>query len=73
MQASISDGEKLKNNIALNIAAAYLQILFNEELDETNKKQYELSNLQLERTRVMVQAGSFPEGNQLEIEVRLNQ
>ncbi|HOP03499.1 MAG TPA: TolC family protein [Tenuifilaceae bacterium] len=71
LQASISDVEKLKNSIALNIAAAYLQILFNEELVETNRKQFDLSSLQLERTRVMVQAGSLPEGNLLEIEAQL--
>jgi len=69
--AALSDVDKLKNSISLNIAAAYLQILFSEELVETTKKQVELSVLQVERTSVMVKAGSLPEGNLLEIEAQL--
>lgn len=71
LQASISDVEELKNNISLNIASAYLQILFYEELVETNKKQVELSKLQKERTQILVNAGSLPEGNLFEIEAQL--
>jgi outer membrane protein len=71
LQASISDVEKLKNNVSLNIASAYLQILYYEELVETAKKQIELSTLQKERTSVLVKAGSLPEGNLLEIEAQL--
>jgi outer membrane protein len=69
--ASLSDVEKLKNSIALNIAAAYLQILFSQEILETTKKQKELTELQLERTQQFVKAGSLPEGNLLEIEAQL--
>jgi outer membrane protein len=68
--ASLSDVEKLKNNIALNISAAYLQILFSQELVETSLKQKELTELQLSRTRQLVNAGSLPEGNLLEIEAQ---
>ncbi len=69
--ASISDVEKLKNNISLNIAAAYLQILFSEDLVKTSKKQVELTTLQIERTQQLVDAGSLPEGNLFEIEAQL--
>jgi outer membrane protein len=69
--ASLSDVEKLKNSIALNIAAAYLQILFSQEILETSKKQKELSELQLQRTQQFVKAGSLPEGNLLDIEAQL--
>jgi outer membrane protein len=71
LQASISDVNELKNNISLNIASAYLQILFYEELVETNKKQVELSELQKDRTQILVKAGSLPEGNLFEIEAQL--
>jgi outer membrane protein len=71
LQASISDIEKLKNSIALNIASAYLQILFYDELVATNRKQVELSNLQKERTSILVKAGSLPEGNIYEIDAQL--
>lgn len=71
LMASYSDVDKLKNNISLNIAAAYLQILFNQELLESAKKQKELTQLQVSRTLQLVQAGSLPEGNLLEIEAQL--
>jgi len=71
LMATITDLEKLKNSIALNIAAAYLQILFSEELLETSKKQLELSQLQAERSMVLVKAGSLPEGNLMEIEAQV--
>ena len=39
LKASVSDVEKIKNNIALSIASSYLQILFSEELVSTASKQ----------------------------------
>jgi len=71
LSAALSDVEKLKNNIALNIAAAYLQILFNQEMLETAESQKALTMLQVERTRQLVNAGSLPERNLLEIEAQL--
>ncbi|MDY0199384.1 MAG: TolC family protein [Tenuifilaceae bacterium] len=71
LMANLTDVEKIKNNISLNIAAAYLQILFSNELLETAKKQKELSQLQVNRTKQLVDAGSLPEGNLLEIEAQL--
>lgn len=71
LKASISDVEKLKNNIALNIAASYLQILFSDEIVESSKMQLELSSLQVERTEKLVKAGSLPEGNLMEIEAQM--
>ncbi len=70
LQASLSDVEKLKNDISLNIAAAYLQILFNHELVESAKMQLELSSLQVEQTRKLVDAGSLPSGNLMEMEAQ---
>ncbi len=68
LQASLQDLEKLKNDIALNIAAAYLQILFNTELLEVAKAQLEITRLQVNRTRVLVEAGSLAKGGLLEIQ-----
>ncbi len=69
--ATSSEVERIRNDVALNIASAYLQILYYEELLITTKKQLELTNLQLDRTSVLVKAGSFPEGNLLEIEAQV--
>jgi len=60
----------VKNNIALSIASAYLQILYSEDLVTSASKQLELSKMQIERTSVLVKAGSLPEGNLLEIEAQ---
>jgi len=68
--ATTADVEKVKNNIALSIASAYLQILYNEELVSSSSKQLELSKLQVEKTTIQVKAGSLAEGSLLEIEAQ---
>lgn len=68
--ATASDVEKVKNNIALSIASAYLQILYSEDLVTSSQKQLDLSKMQVERTSVLVKAGSLPEGSLLEIEAQ---
>lgn len=67
LQASLKEVEKMKNDISVSIALAYLQILLNEELLELNGNQLELTEQQIERTTSLVNAGSLPEGNLLEI------
>jgi outer membrane protein len=66
--ASLKDLEKLKNDISLNVAAAYLQILFNLELVQVAKNQVGVTLLQVDRTSKLVDAGSLPMGNLLEIQ-----
>jgi outer membrane protein len=66
--ASLKDLEKLRNDISLNVAAAYLQILFNMELVQVAKNQVGVTQLQVERTSKLVDAGSLPMGNLLEIQ-----
>ena len=67
LMASIQDIEKLKNDISVNIALSYLQILLNHELLEVTNSQLEVTNQQIIRTGKLVDAGSLPEGNLLEI------
>ena len=68
LQASLQDLEKLRNDISLNIAAAYLQILLNEELLKVATDQLTVTSQQVERTRALVDAGSVARGNLLEIQ-----
>lgn len=63
--------EKLKNDISLNIANLYLQILFNEELKKNADNQLEVTELQLERVKKQVTAGALPEGDLKDIEAQL--
>lgn len=67
LMASHEDVERLKNDISVNIALAYLQILLNKELYEVAVNQLAVSELQVERTGKLVDAGSIPEGSLFEI------
>lgn len=68
--ASLQDLEKLKNDISLAIAAGYLQILFNTELVGIAKNQLEITQMQVNRTSKLVDAGSLARGALLEIEAQ---
>jgi len=68
--ASQQDLEVLKDNISLNIALAYLQILLDQELVNTTMAQVDLSKQQVERTQKMVNAGSLAQGTLLDIEAQ---
>ncbi len=70
LMAALADLETLQNDISLNIASAYLQILFNKELLNIAENQLEITRQQVERTRRLVEAGSLPRGNLLEIEAQ---
>ncbi len=67
LMTSIQDYDKLKNDLALNIATAYLQILFNKEMLKTAENQFQLSTDQAVRIEKLVNAGQLPQGNYLEI------
>ncbi len=64
------NSDKIKDNIALNIAAAYLQILFNIEQEHNAKRQVEISEKQIARTKKQVEAGTIAKGNLLDIEAQ---
>lgn len=70
LQATLSDVDQLKNDISLNIAAAYLQILFAQELLESAEMQMELSTMQVDRTQKLVDAGSLSLSNLMEMEAQ---
>ena len=70
MKASLQDLKRLKNEISLNVASAYLQILFNYELVEVSTDQLELIRQEVERTEKLVEAGSLAKGNLLEMQAQ---
>ncbi|MBP7463929.1 MAG: TolC family protein [Bacteroidales bacterium] len=71
LQAGLYDLESAKNNLALNITSAYLQILYAREVLETARLQAEITREQLERTIKLVGAGSLPLQSKLEVEAQL--
>lgn len=71
LQASLQDLQKAKDDIMLNIAAAYLEILFADELVLVASEQMEVTKMQIDRTTKLVEAGSLAKGSLLEIEAQL--
>jgi outer membrane protein len=68
--ASEQDLDRFKDDIAMNIALAYLQILLNQELVNATEAQVGLTKQQIEHTRKMVDAGSLARGTLLDIEAQ---
>lgn len=71
LQATLKDLQKAKDDMMLNIAGMYLQILFSEELVLVDEAQMEVTKQQLSRTQQLVEAGSLAKGAQLEIEAQM--
>ena len=71
LQATLKDMQKAKDDMMLNIAGMYLQILFAEELVAVDEAQMVVTKQQLSRTQQLVEAGSLAKGAQLEIEAQL--
>jgi outer membrane protein len=70
LRASLEDMRKAKDDIMLNIAAAYLEILFADELVTVSEQVVKVTQLQIDRTTKLVDAGSLAKGSLLEIEAQ---
>ncbi len=62
---------KARNDIALNVAAAYLQTLLSLEQANIAKVQIDQTAAQLDNTKKLVAAGSMPELNSAQLEAQL--
>ncbi|WP_166962881.1 TolC family protein [Yeosuana marina] len=60
--------DSMKDDISLFVANSFLQILFNKEQLKVLKAQLEISKQDLARTQELVDAGSLPKGDVLEIQ-----
>lgn len=60
--------DKMRDDITLFVADAYLQVLFNKQSLDVLRSQNEVTQEQLIRTEELVEAGSVPRGDLLEIE-----
>jgi outer membrane protein len=58
------------DDISLNIATGYLQILFYNELAKTAEKQLKATELQAQRLKTLVDAGALAEGDYFTIEAQ---
>lgn len=62
---------KIKDDISLNVANAFLQILFNKENIKVQKEQLASNERQFSRTQELVNAGSLPRGDLLDIKANV--
>ena len=72
-QALLASTEKIKNDISLNVANAYLQVLLTNQTAEASLLQLHLSQNQLGLTQKQVSAGTLPELNAAELESQVAQ
>jgi outer membrane protein len=63
--------DKMKDDISLLVANSFLQILFNKEQLKVLQAQNAVSLEQLERTQNLVDAGSLPRGDLLEVQATI--
>ena len=63
--------DDMKDNISLFVANSFLQILFSKEQLKVLQSQQEISNQELARTNDLVDAGSLPKGDLLEIQATI--
>ncbi len=62
---------KMQEDIALNVANAFLQVLFNKENLKVQLEQLSINEKQLIRSTELVNAGSIPRGDVLDIKANL--
>lgn len=68
VEAGYYDLEKAKNDVALDVVFGYLQIIFTRELLENARAQLNTSQAQLNQTEKLVNAGSLPITNKLDLQ-----
>jgi len=70
-QAAVADAGKTMNNLSLQIASAYLNILLYEEQEQSALKRVAQSNEQLKITLKLIDAGSQPQAERFTVEAQL--
>jgi len=63
--------DRIKDDVTLQVINAYLQVLFNKEAVNVAIPQVEITREQLDRTKRLVDAGSLPEGDLLDVQATL--
>lgn len=69
-EAAVQDFEQSKNDVILQVITLYTSVIFNKELFLNAESQLATTTQQLERTRILSNAGSVPRGNVLDLEAQ---
>lgn len=63
--------KQLQNDLSLNVANAYIGVIFNEEILKISQKQADITKEQLERTQKLVNAGAAAKSIEYDIKAQL--
>lgn len=69
--ASVQDIEKARNDLSLNIASQFLQLVLAQELVRANQTRVASDQAQIERSKILLKAGSIPESTLLDSQSQL--
>ncbi|QNH63972.1 TolC family protein [Hymenobacter sediminicola] len=70
-QAALVDIEQARNDLSLNVASVYLQLVLSEELIRANQTRVNSSQQQIDRTQKLLKAGAVAESNLLDSRAQL--
>lgn len=73
LKAATEDLNKAREDISIQVASAYLQVLFNEELTDVARQQLELSRLLLQQKETFYNNGKASEAEWREAQARVAQ
>jgi len=71
LQAAMENLAKAKEDLSLNIATLFLQVMFNKELVKISESQMQLSESQVQRTEILVDAGKVPSSQLYDIKAQV--
>jgi outer membrane protein len=71
LEAANEDLLRVKNDVILNVITLYLNVVFNKELYNVAQLQVKSTQEQLERTKKLVDAGSVPVADMLNLDAQL--
>ncbi len=71
LKATQLDLQAMKENISLQVVLAYLNVLNAQDILTISQSQTQITNLQIQRTEKLVQAGSLPQSNLLDLKAQL--
>ncbi|GAA4356891.1 TolC family protein [Hymenobacter saemangeumensis] len=70
-QATRLDAQKARNDLSLNVASSYLQLLLAQELIRASEARISSTRQQVERSEKLLKAGAVAEGNVLDSRAQL--
>lgn len=70
-KASLADIDKARNDLSLNVASAFLQLVLAQELVRANQTRVASDEAQIARTKILLKAGSIPESTLLDSQSQL--